>query len=70
MKLDEEKRAEELRRQLEEQQQLGTLKGRFGNMINNLQQEQTILEYTIAGLDLLDAQIRILSQNITPNTTL
>lgn len=39
-------------------------------MINNLKQEQTILEYTIAGLDLLDAQIRILSQNITPNTTL
>ena len=38
-------------------------------MINNLKQEQTILEYTIAGLDLLDAQIRILSQNITPNTT-
>ena len=70
MKLDEEKRAEELRRQLEEKQQLGTLKGRFGNMINNLKQEQTILEYTIAGLDLLDAQIRILSQNITPNTTL
>lgn len=28
------------------------------------------MEYTIAGLDLLDAQIRILSQNITPNTTL
>lgn len=39
-------------------------------MINNLQNEQTILEYSITGLHLMDAQIRILSQNITPNTTL
>jgi hypothetical protein len=69
-KHEEEKRAEELRRQLEEQQQLGTLKGKFGHMINNLQSEQTQLEYTITGLNLMDAQIRILSQNITTNQTL
>ena len=69
-KHEEEKRAEELRRQLEEQQQLGTLKGKFGHMINNLQSEQTQWEYTITGLNLMDAQIRILSQNITTNQTL
>lgn len=39
-------------------------------MINNLQTGQTVLEYTITGLSLMDAQIRILSQNITSNDTL
>ena len=39
-------------------------------MINNLKQDQTPLEYTISGLSLLPAQIRIFVQTTIINKTL
>jgi len=39
-------------------------------MINDLKKEQTPLEYTISGLNLLDAQVRILVQTSMKNETL
>jgi hypothetical protein len=44
----------------EEYQNLNKLQGKFGNMINNLYQNDTSLEFTTAGLKLNDAQVRIL----------
>lgn len=69
-KLEEEKRKEDLRRQQEELQEINTLKGKFGNMINELKTDSTSLEFTISGLNLLPAQIRILVQATMVNQSL
>lgn len=69
-KIEEEKRKEDLRRQQEELQEINTLKGKFGNMINELKTDATSLEFTISGLSLLPAQIRILVQATMMNQSL
>lgn len=69
-KLEEEKRKEDFRRQQEELQEINTLKGKFGNMINELKTDNTSLEFTISGLNLLPAQIRILVQATMVNQSL
>jgi len=69
-KIEEDKRKEEARRQQEELQEINTLKGKFGNMINELKTDNTSLEFTISGLNLLPAQIRILVQATMVNQSL
>ena len=69
-KIEEDKRKEDLRRQQEELQEINTLKGKFGSMINELKTDATSLEFTITGLNLLPAQIRILVQATMVNQSL
>ncbi|KRW99164.1 hypothetical protein PPERSA_07407 [Pseudocohnilembus persalinus] len=66
---EEQQRQEEIRRK-EELEQINTLKGKFGNMINDLKKNDTSLDYTISGLDLRSAQIRILSKAVESNQSL
>lgn len=51
-KLEEERKKEEERKNQEELQSINTLKGEFGNMINDLKTDQSKLDFTISGLDL------------------
>ena len=69
-KIEDERRKEDFRRQQEELQEIHTLKGKFGNMINELKNDATSLEFTISGLNLLPAQIRILVQATMVNQSL
>lgn len=69
-KIEEERRKEDFRRQQEELQEINTLKGKFGNMINKLKNYATSLEFTISGLNLLPAKIRILVQATMVNQSL
>ena len=69
-KAEEDRKKEHLRRQQEELQEINTLKGKFGNMINELKTDNTSLEFTISGLNLLPAQIRILVQATMVNQSL
>ncbi|EAR89183.1 hypothetical protein TTHERM_00577380 (macronuclear) [Tetrahymena thermophila SB210] len=64
------KKKEEERKKAEERQQISTLKGKFGSMINDLKQNSTTLDYTVSGLDLRPAQIRILVKAVEKNFSL
>jgi hypothetical protein len=44
--------------------------GRFGHMINDLNTNSTNLEFTISGMDLRPAQIKVLISNVQNNTSL
>eukprot|EP01017_Pseudomicrothorax_dubius_P006523 TRINITY_DN11876_c0_g2_i1.p1 TRINITY_DN11876_c0_g2~~TRINITY_DN11876_c0_g2_i1.p1 ORF type:complete len:366 (+),score=129.06 TRINITY_DN11876_c0_g2_i1:73-1170(+) len=70
-KVEEERRKKEEQRKLhEEYQQISSLKGRYGTMINQLNTDFTPLEYTISGLQLKPAQIRIFMKAAEANKTL
>lgn len=68
--LEAKKKLDDARKREEEMQQINTLKGRFGNMINQLNADYTPLEYTISGMQLKPAQIRILVKAAESNKTL
>lgn len=44
--------------------------GRFGHMINDLNTNSTNLEFTISGMDLRPAQIKVLISNVQNNSSL
>lgn len=44
--------------------------GRFGHMINDLNTNTTNLEFTISGMDLRPAQIKVLISNVQNNSSL
>lgn len=68
--LDDRKRKEDDLKKEEEKQQMNTLKGKFGSMVNQLNADYTPLEYTISGMLLKPAQIRILVKAAEQNKTL
>ena len=69
-KIEEDKKKEEERRKQEEMQSINTLKGEFGQMINDLKTDASKLDYTVSGMDLKPAQIRILLKATETNCTL
>ena len=58
------------RLRMEEEEESNTLTGKFGHMINDLNTHSTNLEFTISGLDLRPAQIKVLVNNVETNASL
>mmetsp|Transcript_24772 Transcript_24772/g.21976 ORF Transcript_24772/g.21976 Transcript_24772/m.21976 type:complete len:95 (-) Transcript_24772:726-1010(-) len=68
--LKEQRRLEEERRQKEVLEQVKTLKGKFGSLVSNLKDNRSDFDMTIAGIKLLDVQIRALVSTVGKNNTL
>lgn len=54
----------------EEREQMNRLEGRLSIMLNNLKKNETPQEYTMAGIRLPSALVRILAHNVMHNSTL
>jgi len=50
--------------------QINTLKGKFGVMITTLKENNTVADFTLAGMDLIPSQIRALVRAVELNRTL
>ena len=61
---------EEMRRRIEEDNVSNTLTGKFGHIINDLSTHSSNLEFTISGLDLKPAQIKVLANFVENNASL
>jgi Ran GTPase-activating protein (RanGAP) involved in mRNA processing and transport len=57
-------------RKREEEEQMKRLEGRMLSMVSGLQNEETPLDYSLAGLQLGSTRCRILAQNIAYNSSL
>jgi hypothetical protein len=68
--LEEKRKRDEARKREEELAEISSLKGRFGNMINQLNADYTPLEYSISGMQLKPRQIRLLVKVAESNKTL